>query len=110
MEVDAIASGKSVHEFTQFSLIRKFEYTLIPWHLQVIESEFENHTLTVSVPADMIAKWASSEEEGIYGEQANGTDTPLKIAIEKDFACLKPREGEDESDHFPHPESGTSKC
>ncbi len=30
----------------------------------------------------------------------------LKILVEKDFACLAPREGEDESDMYPHPLEG----
>jgi hypothetical protein len=29
----------------------------------------------------------------------------LGILVEKDFACLAPREGEDESDMYPHPEA-----
>ena len=31
----------------------------------------------------------------------------LKILVEKDFACLVAREGEDESDMFPHPAAGS---
>ena len=30
----------------------------------------------------------------------------LKILVDKDFACLAPREGEDESDMIPHPLEG----
>ena len=30
----------------------------------------------------------------------------LKILVEKDFACLAPREGEDETDMYPHPQEG----
>lgn len=29
----------------------------------------------------------------------------LRILVEKDFTCLVPRAGEDESDHFPHPKA-----
>lgn len=109
-EVDCIAKGQLVREVTQFSLVRKMEYAVVPWHLDIIEATFEEHAITISVPVNKVATWAHSEEEGLYGEQSNGTTTPLKIAIEKDYACLKPRDGEDEGDHFPHPESGTSKC
>jgi hypothetical protein len=34
----------------------------------------------------------------------------LRILVEKDFACLAPREGEDESDMFPNPLSGKETC
>ena len=37
------------------------------------------------------------------GEQQHDNGDVLSILVEKDFACLAPREGEDESDMFPHP-------
>ena len=109
-EVDCIAAGQTVRETTHFSLARRMECVLIPWNLSGIEATFDNHIITVSVPALKVSDWAHSDDEGLYGEQANGTDTPLTIAIEKDYACLKPRDEEDESDQFPNPESGSTKC
>ena len=32
------------------------------------------------------------------------------ILVEKDFQCLAPREGEDESDMFPHPDGDSTTC
>lgn len=63
-----------------------------------VSTDFEGGRIRVLIPEDAASKWARSEEVGIYGS-ANG----LKISVEKDFACLKPREGEDESDMYPHP-------
>ncbi|MGH8167708.1 MAG: DUF7009 family protein [Woeseiaceae bacterium] len=34
----------------------------------------------------------------------------LSILVEKDFACLAPREGEDDSDKFPNPLEGKATC
>jgi hypothetical protein len=34
----------------------------------------------------------------------------LSILVEKDFACLSPREGEDEMELFPHPLKGRDTC
>ena len=39
-------------------------------------------------------------------DQDVGGDEPLRILVEKDFACLVEREGEDDSDAFPHPDGG----
>jgi hypothetical protein len=40
-------------------------------------------------------------------QSAGGAD--LNITLEKDFACLAPRAGEDESDNFPHPDAQRGK-
>jgi hypothetical protein len=55
----------------------------------------------VRVPVDVARAWTDGEEVGI--ESAAGA-TP-RILVEKDFACLSPREGEDDGDAFPNPAS-----
>jgi hypothetical protein len=66
--------------------------------------------LTVSVPKSEIVDWSNSDEVSISAEQSlEGADS-LKILVEKDFACLAPREGEDESDMFAHPQAGAESC
>ena len=62
---------------------------------------FEQSDIVVTLPAGAVEEWAQSDEVTIAGEHG-----PLRILVEKDFACLAPREGEDESDMFPHPEAG----
>ena len=54
--------------------------------------------------------WANSEQVSISGEQVLDDGEKLNILVEKDFACLAPREGEDESDMFEHPEKGRVNC
>jgi len=66
--------------------------------------------LTVRVPAMDIENWAASEQVAIRSEQVLSDGDPLKILIEKDFACLAPRDGEDEADMFPHPNADTENC
>jgi hypothetical protein len=44
------------------------------------------------------------------GEQVLDDGAKLTILVEKDFACLTPREGEDESDMFPNPDDDGAKC
>ncbi len=44
------------------------------------------------------------------GEQLLDDGSMLDILVEKDFACLTKREGEDESDMYPHPEAGAQSC
>ena len=74
------------------------------------EAHLSNNVLTVRVPALDIENWAASEQVAISSEQALSDGDPLRILIEKDFACLAPRDGEDETDMFPHPNADAESC
>ncbi|MEX0709248.1 MAG: hypothetical protein WD078_14915 [Woeseia sp.] len=71
---------------------------------------FDGTTLAVQLPAEAVTRWAASEQVSISGEQQLGGDDRLTLLVEKDFACLAPREGEDESDMFAHPAEGDGRC
>ena len=62
--------------------------------------------MTIYVPRAQADKWANTEQIGLEIEQKIGGGNLLRILIEKDFACLEPRAGEDERDAFPHPHNG----
>ena len=66
--------------------------------------------VTVRLPESSVRAWANSEQVSISGEQQHNNGEKLVILVEKDFACLTPREGEDESDMFPHPQAGEVEC
>ncbi len=69
-------------------------------------ARFADGALTVSLPASDVERWASSQEVSITADEALDDGNSLRILVERDFACLAPREGEDESDMFPHPQEG----
>lgn len=60
---------------------------------------FQASQLCVRLPEAEGREWAQNERVGIYGEESWG----LKLIIEKDFKCLDPRLGDDESDAFENP-------
>lgn len=64
-----------------------------------MSARLQGSGLTVILPGEMALRWAGSDQVSL-----SGRDGPLHILVEKDFACLKPREGEDDSDAYPHPE------
>jgi hypothetical protein len=64
--------------------------------------------IVVRVPTRDAARWASSDEVGIEGNQSAGGQATLRILIEKDFACIDGPE-EQNADTFPHPLAG-KKC
>jgi len=73
-------------------------------------ARFEDGELLVRVPETSVREWADSERVSIEGQEGIDSATTLSILVEKDFACLSPREGEDESDMFEHPDAGKRTC
>ncbi len=67
---------------------------------------FSDGALTVQLPESAVNQWAASEQVSIAADESLDDGDVLKILVEKDFACLAPREGEDESDMFPRPLEG----
>jgi hypothetical protein len=59
--------------------------------------------LTVSIPAADTNDWLSTDKVGIEASQTVGAGRQLRIIIEKDFACLSARAGDDDIDSFPNP-------
>lgn len=68
-----------------------------------IEASFEAGVVTVAVPRDRLLRWATSDAIGMRREAREAPSPSPSLLIEKDFACLKPREGEEDSDTFPNP-------
>jgi len=68
-----------------------------------VKASFGNGEIEVVLPAATAERWAASDQVSIEVEQPIGDGGKLTILVEKDFACLTERPGEDDSDAFPHP-------
>jgi hypothetical protein len=77
-------------------------YRLERADVEAMAAQLSDSTITVSVPSAAAEQWTGSEDVSINAP----VEGSLKINIEKDFACLKPRLGEDTDDHYPHPDIG----
>jgi hypothetical protein len=75
-----------------------------------LEASFGDTALTVRVPEDSVLAWATSEQVSIEAELLLDDGEILRLLVEKDFACLAPREGEDEADMYPHPAADEGEC
>ncbi len=60
--------------------------------------------LVVRLPAAWAADLAETDQVGVDVEVPVAPGVMVRVKIEKDYACLTERPGEDESDAFPHPE------
>ncbi len=110
-EVDVVSTDGLVRGRVRFAGSNNFDYVLESSPATVKpEAHLSNNVLTIRVPAMDIQSWASSELVSITSEQVLDDGDQLKILIEKDFACLAPRDGEDETDMFPHPKSDEESC
>ena len=108
-EVTTIAESGAVSDRVNFPGGNTFVYTLSASN-NGLDVALSDGNLSVSVPKSQLDHWTNSLEVGIREEIALADDKVLKILIEKDFACLKPRDGEDESDMFANPDADSAKC
>ena len=110
-EVESISTDGLVSASVPFSGGVKFDYVLesSPACVKPV-AMFSNNVLSVRLPEKDVIEWAGTEAVSISAEQLLDDGGQLNLLVEKDFACLAPREGENESDMYPHPEEGTNTC
>jgi len=68
---------------------------------------FAGSRLTVTLPAAGVREWAAGDAVSIAAEQVLDGGESLRILVEKDFQCLTNRDGEEETDMYPHPQAGS---
>jgi hypothetical protein len=110
-EVDSLRDDGLVSARTGFPGGREFQYVVESSPASVNPGAFfSDNVVTVRLPETAVLAWANSEQVSIVGEQRLDDGEPLTILVEKDFACLAPRDGEDESDMYPHPNADEGQC
>lgn len=108
-EVARFAETGRVEETIEFGIepFQQFSYALrSDSEAQEIQAVIESNRITVLIPKREADEWSSTTRVGMESEQAVGGEKTLRLLIEKDFACLEPRAGEDDADTFPHPLDG----
>ncbi|MEO0996498.1 MAG: hypothetical protein AAFX58_03170 [Pseudomonadota bacterium] len=110
-EVERIGAGETVAETTRLGAGTVFEYRLVPdAAAQIPAAVLRAAVLEIRLPRAQARAWALGDEVGISASQPVDAGATLDLLVEKDFACLAPRPGEDESDMYEHPEAGSSRC
>ena len=111
VEVDAVREKGVIMAKTGFPGGREFRYRVESSPASVNPAAFfSDNEITVRLPETMVLAWATTEQVSIKGEQVLDDGAKLAILVEKDFACLVPRDGEDESDMFENPDDDGEKC
>lgn len=112
-EVGQIEAGKDVSDSLCFGGGVELKYSLRPLDgAHAIEACFTSGHLDVSIPKIRASQWAAAKDAvSLEHLQSNGHEDGLFLLIEKDFACLKPRDfGEDETDLFINPNEAHGRC
>lgn len=110
-EVDALHVNGLVETKTGFPGSRELRYRVESSPASVNPAAFfSENAVTIRLPEAAVTACATTESVSLSGEQRLDDGTVLSVLVEKDFACQAPREGEDDSDMFPHPQAGTESC
>lgn len=70
-----------------------------------ISASYDDNLIDILIPRALAERWCGTDLVTLSAHQPTAGGE-LRLVLEKDWACLAPREGEDESDHFPHPQAG----
>ncbi|MDH3266138.1 MAG: hypothetical protein OEM25_04150 [Gammaproteobacteria bacterium] len=107
-EVNSLHRDGVVSARIGFPGAREFQYVVESNPAVVSPGVFlSNCILTVRLPELTVHTWATTKQVTIEGEQPLEDGEIVRVLIEKDFACLAPRDGEDDSDMYPHPNADT---
>lgn len=69
---------------------------------EAISANYASNLIDILIPRAQAERWGGTDLVTLSASQPLGAGE-LRLVLEKDWACLAPREGEDESDNFPHP-------
>ena len=109
-EVAQIEGGASVESRTRFPGGPELGYALVVADATRISATFDAGRIEVTLPRSAALRWASSNEVSLHGEQPLDHGV-FRILVEKDFTCVEPREGEDQTDLYPNPKTAPgSNC
>ena len=108
-EVRALAERGEVEDRISFPGGTALRYRLrVDGDSDEISAGYARDLIDIRVPGPLCERWCGTDLVTLSASQAM-SGGELLITVEKDWACLAPREGEDESDNFAHPLAGPGK-
>ena len=103
-ELQAFVEQGSVRDRIQFDAANGLTYGIeTSAEIDTPRAVFDGASVTVLLPTAQVEAWADPEAVSLQGSQPIGDGEDLTILVEKDFACLVPREGEEQESLFPNP-------
>jgi hypothetical protein len=105
-EVERLGGGHAVESTCRFPGGRALTYALTLAERPTIAVRFDADRIDVTLPRARTIAWALSDTVTLPDDDATcpSVDIP-RVLVEKDFTCVEPRAGEDQSDLFPNPKT-----
>ncbi len=98
--MEALSSGCPLEERVYFPGDTSIRYVLEASGVSSARASFQDATIRVTAPDELVRDWADNDVIGMYFElAANGTQ--LDIAVEKDLECLERMDEERDPNAFP---------
>ena len=104
-ELERIAEQGSAEDSIRFAPGTEWRYGIEVKPAGDVAAQFAANALRVVLPKPRVDRWLGDQEVAIEGLQPIGYGETLRILVEKDYTCLAPRTGEDDSDLFVNPEA-----
>ncbi len=107
-EVEELDERGAVEDRVRFGPAAALVYRVTCDHTATaLAATFARDSIEIRVPDAEARDWCRTDRVTLENTQPIAPGETLRLVVEKDFACLAPRAGEDESDHFPHPGLGS---
>src|SRR5215470_972260 len=105
-EAARLGEGLGVESICRFPGGRTLAYALTLADRTTIDARFDGDRIEVVLPRDSTIAWARSDAVTLPdGGPVQSSPRPMQVLVEKDFTCIEPRDGDDESDLFPNPKT-----
>lgn len=104
-EVDEFAASGRFADEISFGGEESLVYAIERTDSNAVSAAFDDGEIRVLVPRQVADTWTRTDQVGFDASHPTGNGGELKILVEKDFACLTPRNEEDTADNFPHPKT-----
>ena len=106
LELAEICDRGQVKDRIRFQPGNELTYGLeVSDQIQTLRTVFAASDITIQLPKAQVQAWAKPDEVSLMGSQKIDDEHSLTILVEKDFACLVPREGEEQESLFPNPQA-----
>jgi hypothetical protein len=103
-ELTKLAEQGSAEDSIRFAPGAELRYGIEVRPSGEVAAQLGATALRVFLPRAGVERWLDAEQVAIEGQQPIGDGEMLRILVEKDYTCLAPRAGEDDSDLFPNPQ------
>jgi hypothetical protein len=105
-ELEQLASAGRIVETVPFPGGAELRYELrIDAAAKALGAYYRDNLISVRIPIADFRTWQREDQVSLHG--AGDLTGGLTLLVEKDFACLVTREGEDDSNAFAHPKGNT---